>query len=105
MNNPRFCDLHACGVNIAKEVETGLPVEKDIAAYRDEFLTPYTVGARKGIFVPRELVDKLAKTIALFGNPDLTIGAFVTNILISHLAVNRTVINELTGRGSKTVLV
>ena len=91
MNNPRFCDLHACGVNIAKEVETGLPVEKDIAAYRDEFLTPYTVGARK--------------TIALFGNPDLTIGAFVTNILISHLAANRTVINELTGRGSKTVLV
>lgn len=105
MNNPRFCDLHACAVNIAREVETGPPVEKDIAAYRDEFLTPYTVGARKGIFVPRELVDKLAKTVALFGNPDLTIGAYVTSIIISHLAANRSVINEMTGRGSKTVLV
>lgn len=105
MNNPRFCDLHACSVKIAKEVETGPPVEKEIAAYREEFLAPYTVGYRKGIFVPRELVDKLAKTVALFGNPDLTIGAYVTNILISHLASNRTVINELTGRGSNTVLV
>lgn len=105
MNNPRFCDLHACGEKAAREIETGPPIEKDVAAYRDEFLTPYTVGYRKGIFVPRELVDKLAKTVSLFGNPDLTIGAYVTNILISHLASNRTVINELTDRGSKSVFV
>lgn len=105
MNNPRFCDLHACGVKVAKEVETGPPQEKDIASYREEFLAPYTVGARKGIFVPRELVDKLSKTVALFDNRDLTVGAYVTNILISHLVAHRDVINELTDRGSKTVLV
>jgi len=105
MNNPRFCDLNACGVKVAQEVETGQPIEKDIAAYRVKYLAPYTVGARKGIFVPRELVDKLAKTVSLFGNPDLTIGAFVTNILINHLVANRDVINELTERGAKTVLV
>ena len=105
MNNPRFCDLNACNVKIAQEVETGLPVEKELADYRLKYLSPYTVGARKGIFVPRELVDKLAKTVALFDNPDLTIGAYVTNILISHLASHRDIINELTERGSKTVLV
>lgn len=105
MNNPRFCDLNACGVKVAQEVETGQPIEKDIAAYRVKYLAPYTVGARKGILVPRELVDKLAKTVSLFGNPDLTIGAFVTNILITHLVANRDVINELTERGAKTVLV
>lgn len=55
------------------------------------------------IFVPRELVNKLAKTVALFDNRDLTIGAYVTNIIISHLVANRDVINELTDRGSKTV--
>lgn len=105
MNNPRFCDLNACGVKVAQEVESGQPIDKDIAAYRAKYLTPYTVGARKGIFVPRELVDKLAKTVSLFGNPDLTIGAFVINILITHLVANRDVINELTERGAKTVLV
>lgn len=63
MSNPRFCDLNACGVKVAQEVESGQPIDKDIAAYRAKYLTPYTVGARKGIFVPRELVDKLAKTV------------------------------------------
>lgn len=105
MNNPRFCDLHTCAEKVAKEIETGLPNEKDIVAYREEFLAPYTVGARKGIFVPRELVNKLIKTVALFNNRDLTVGAYVTNILISHLAANRDVINELTDRGAKTVFV
>lgn len=105
MNNPRFCDLHACGEKVAREIETGTPKDVDIANYKLAYLSPYTVGYRKGIFVPRELVDKLAKTVSLFGNPDLTIGAYVTNILIDHLASNRDVINELTERGSKTVLV
>ena len=48
-------------------------------------------------------MNKLAKTVALFDNPDLTIGAYVTNIIIAHLVANRDVINELTDRGSKTV--
>lgn len=103
MNNPRFCDLNACSVKAAQELELGPPCEKDVQAYREEYLSPYTVGTRKGIFVPRELVNKLIKTVALFDNRDLTIGAYVTNIIISHLASHRDVINELTERGSKTV--
>lgn len=103
MNNPRFCDLNACGFKSTAEVETSLPEEQDIESYRAEFLAPYTVGSRKGIFVPRELVNKLAKTVALFDNRDLSIGAYVTNIIIAHLVANRDVINELTDRGSRTV--
>lgn len=104
MNNPRFCDLNTCA-KAAAEVNTGFQDETKLAAYKYEFLAPYTVGARKGIFVPRELVNKLAKTVALFDNRDLTIGAYVTNIIISHLVANRDVINELTDRGSKTVVL
>lgn len=104
MNNPRFCDLNTCA-KAAAEVNTGFQDETKLAAYKDEYLAPYTVGARKGIFVPRELVNKLAKTVALFDNRDLTIGAYVTNIIISHLVANRDVINELTDRGSKTVVL
>ena len=89
MNNPKYCDLRVCA-KASEEAGT-------------EFLASYTVGARKGIFVPRELVNKLAKTVALFDDRDLTIGAYVTNIIISHLVANRDVINELTDRGSKTV--
>lgn len=102
MSNPKYCDLCPCA-NAKEEVNTGFQKEKELSTYREEFLAPYTVGARKGIFVPRELVNKLAKTVALFDNRDLTIGAYVTNIIISHLVANRDVINELTERGSKTV--
>lgn len=102
MSNPKYCDLRPCA-KATEEVNTGFPKEKELSSYREEFLAPYTVGARKGIFVPRELVNKLAKTVALFDNRDLTIGAYVTNIIISHLVANRDVINELTERGSKTV--
>lgn len=104
MNNPRFCDLNTCA-KAAPEVSTDFPDEKKLKAYKDDFLAPYIVGTRKGIFVPRELVNKLAKTIALFDNRDLTIGAYVTNIIIAHLVANRDVINELTDRGSKTVVL
>lgn len=72
-------------------------------AYAEEFLTPSNVGARKGIFVPRELVNKLSKLIALYDVEGLTIGAYVTNILISHMVENRDVINELSYEGEKTV--
>lgn len=102
MSNPKYCDLRPCA-KATEEVNTGFLKEKELSAYREEFLAPYTVGARKGIFVPRELVNKLAKTVALFDNRDLTIGAYVTNIIVSHLVANRDVINELTERGSKTV--
>ncbi len=102
MSNPKYCDLRPCA-KTTDEVNTDFPKEEELIAYRDEFLAPYTVGARKGIFVPRELVNKLAKTVALFDNRDFTIGAYVTNIIISHLVANRDVINELTDRGSKTV--
>lgn len=102
MSNPKYCDLRPCA-KATDEVNTDFPKEEELTAYRDEFLAPYTVGARKGIFVPRELVNKLAKTVALFDNRELTIGAYVTNIIISHLVANRDVINELTDRGSKTV--
>ena len=102
MNNPKFCDLRTCA-RATEEVNTDFPKEDTLKEYRTEFLAPYTVGARKGIFVPRELVNKLAKTVALFDHPDLTIGAYVTNIIIAHLVANRDIINELTDRGSKTV--
>ena len=102
MNNLKFCDLRVCA-KATEEVNPGFPNEEAVKEYRTEFLAPYTVGARKGIFVPRELVNKLAKTVALFDNRDLTIGAYVTNIIIAHLVANRDVINELTDRGSKTV--
>ena len=61
------------------------------------------MGARKGIFVPRELVNKLGKLIPLFDVEGLTIGAYVTNILISHLTENRDAINELTTEGERKV--
>ena len=76
---------------------------KDTESYRTLFLEPGEVGARKGIFVPRELVNKLSKLVSLYDVEGLTIGAYVTNILVRHLVENRDVINELSSLGEKTV--
>lgn len=102
MEKTKFCDLRTC--NKACGVEpTFTPDKEEVKAYADEYLTPSNVGARKGIFVPRELVNKLSKLIALYDVEGLTIGAYVTNILINHLVENRDVINELSFEGEKTV--
>lgn len=102
MVHTKFCDLRTCGkVNGEKPVFT--PDKERAKAYADEFLTPANVGARKGIFVPRELVNKLGKLVLLFDVEGLTIGAYVTNILISHLTENRDAINELTTEGERKV--
>ncbi|WP_288083891.1 MULTISPECIES: DUF3408 domain-containing protein [Bacteroidales] len=106
MTKTRFCDLHVCARHMGEvNTNTNNPEETEIEQYSSEYLVPAIVGCRKGIFVPRELVDKLAKIVALFDVPDLTIGAFVTNVLVDHLMTNRDVINELTNRGNiKTAL-
>lgn len=51
MNNPKYCDLRVCA-KASEEVGTDFHDEAAVKAYRSEFLAPYTVGARKGIFVP-----------------------------------------------------
>lgn len=102
MEHTKFCDLRTC--NKVCGCEPTLPPDKEaVSAYADNYLAPANVGARKGIFVPRELVNKLSKLVALFDVEGLTIGAYVTNVLINHLIENRDVINELSSEGEKTV--
>lgn len=72
-----------------------------IEAYRSQFLEPGEVGARKGIFVPRELVDRLKMSVPLLGVEGLTIGVFVTRILLKHLTGNADILNALMEKGKK----
>ena len=98
----KFCDLRTC--NKVCGVEPSFtPDMEAVKSYVDSFLTPANVGSRKGIFVPRELVNKLGKLISLYDVEGLTIGAYVTNIIINHMVSNRDVINELSYQGEKTV--
>ena len=102
MEKTKFCDLRTCN-KVCGVKPTFTPDKEKAKAYAEEYLTPSNVGARKGIFVPRELVNKLSKLVALYDVEGLTIGAYVTNILINHLVENRDVINELSFEGEKTV--
>lgn len=102
MVHTKFCDLRTC--NKMKGAEPIIaPDNKKVRVYSDNYLAPSNVGARKGIFVPRELVNKLSKLVSLYDVEGLTIGAYVTNILVRHLVENRDVINELSSLGEKTV--
>lgn len=74
---------------------------KDTESYRTLFLEPGEVGARKGIFVPREHVDRLKMTVPLLDVDGLTIGVFVTRILLDHLKGNADILNTLMEKGKK----
>ena len=74
---------------------------KDTQSYRTLFLEPGEVGARKGIFVPRELVDRLKMTVPLLDVDGLTIGVYVTRILLDHLKGNADILNTLMEKGKK----
>lgn len=74
---------------------------KDMDSYRSLFLEPGEVGARKGIFVPRELVDRLKITVPLLDVEGLTIGVYVTRILLDHLKGNADILNTLMEKGKK----
>ena len=74
---------------------------KDTESYRTLFLEPGEVGARKGIFVPRELVDRLKMTVPLLDVDGLTIGGYVTRILLDHLNGNADILNTLMEKGKK----
>lgn len=102
MTHSKFCDLRTCN-KVNGEVPAFTPDKERATDYAKGYLVPANVGSRKGIFVPRELVNKLAKLVALYDVEGLTIGAYVTNILIAHLADNRDAINELSFMGSNTV--
>ena len=78
----------------------GLTLEQ-IEAYRTQFLEPGEVGDRKGIFVPRELVDRLKRSVPLLGVDGLTIGVYVTRILLKHLSGNADILNFLMEKGKK----
>ncbi len=102
MTHSKFCDLRTCN-KVNGELPTFTPDKEKAKEYVDNYLVPGNVGARKGIFVPRELVNKIAKLVALYDVEGLTIGAYVTNILIDHLARNRDSINELSSIGGNQV--
>ena len=74
---------------------------EQIEAYRSQFLEPGEVGDRKGIFVPRELVDRLKRSVPLLGVDGLTIGVYVTRILLKHLSRNADILNFLMEKGKK----
>lgn len=103
MVHNKFCDLRTCNKVSGEPCSSGTPDQKKVDTYVAAYLIPYDVGARKGIFVPRELVNKLGKLVALYDVEGLTIGAYVTNILIKHLMCNRDVINSLSEEGEKIV--
>lgn len=72
-----------------------------IDSYRSKFLEPGDVGFRKGIFVPRALVDKLKIAVRLLDVEGLTVGVYVSRILLEHLSANADILNALMEKGKK----
>lgn len=72
-----------------------------LESYRSQFLEPGEVGFRKGVFVPRELVDKMKIAVRLLDVEGLTVGVYVTRILLAHFSANADLLNILMEKGKK----
>lgn len=66
------------------------------AQYLDRFLSRNRIEApRKGIFVNRELVHRIAKFAGIMGQGQASIGAYVEEIILEHFERNAATIESL----------
>mgnify|MGYP002647195720 CR=1 FL=1 len=66
------------------------------AQYFDRFLSRNRIEApRKGIFVNRELVHRIAKYAGIMGQGQASIGAYVEEIILDHFERNAATIESL----------
>lgn len=66
------------------------------AQYLDRFLSRNRIEApRKGIFVNRELVHRIAKYAGIMGQGQASIGAYVEEIILEHFERNAATIESL----------
>lgn len=66
------------------------------AKYLDRFLSRNRIEApRKGIFVNRELVHRIAKYAGIMGQGQASIGAYVEEIILDHFERNAASIESL----------
>lgn len=66
------------------------------AQYLDRFLSRNRIEApRKGIFVNRELVHRIAKYAGIMGQGQASIGAYVEEIILDHFERNAATIESL----------
>ena len=65
-------------------------------AYVEKYFSRNRIeSSRKGIFVSRELVNRLADYVHIIGQGDASIGAYVEEIILDHLNRNNAILNSL----------
>lgn len=70
-------------------------MEEKVAFVEKYFSRNRIESPRKGIFVSRELVNRLADYVHIIGQGDASIGAYVEEIILDHLSRNKTILNSL----------
>ena len=75
----------------------GKPVSRDNEKeYLDRFLSRNRIESpRKGIFVSRDIVHRIAKYAEVMGQGEASIGAYVEEIILDHFERNAAVIKSL----------
>ena len=70
-------------------------MEEKVAYVEKYFSRNRIESSRKGIFVSRELVNRLADYVHVIGQGDASIGAYVEEIILEHLNRNKEILNSL----------
>ena len=73
-------------------IETELPEEKPLPKFLKtvltdfirRFLTPYKCESRQGVYIDRELHQKISVIVGIAGKRQLTVGNYIDNVLREH---------------------
>lgn len=77
------------------KVAGDVTMEEKVAYVEKYFSRNRIESSRKGIFVSRELVNRLADYVHVIGQGDASIGAYVEEIIQDHLSRNKEILKSL----------
>lgn len=78
-----------------RKMAGNVTLEEKVAYVEKYFSRNRIDSSRKGIFVSRELVNRLADYVHVIGQGDASIGAYVEEIILDHLNRNKETLNSL----------
>ncbi|WP_305152460.1 DUF3408 domain-containing protein [uncultured Duncaniella sp.] len=87
-------------VKILEAANSGTAVKDELFARKVNYIVRYISrnridAPRKGIFVNRELVHKLADYVHIISQGEASIGAYVEEIILDHINRNKEILDAL----------
>lgn len=80
-----------------------LTVERNVPRYVAQYLNPHYLNNRVCCYLERDMRDMLQRVVKRIGDTNLTLTAYIDNIIREHLAAHKEEINRISRDNSDVV--